>query len=216
MNLQPSFRQIESEYNALVDDGNIEEAVRYSGEQFAMSDARWTSLVNTRKPADAALCESNHIGALHAESLYLAGADDACFSTAMLLLMRSADRLGDDLSAQKSVLSIPIYALLALSRFMGSHQMNGTIDDFLSDHATAMLILLASFQYSLFMKISKTDPSFAGLADVRGQIEGLIAQGLVREGEIKINGKAINSDDYPAIIGDVMGRGRAIGLFRIE
>lgn len=216
MNQDVNFKNIEKVYNALIDGGNFNEAVSFTGEVLAKSDACWTSLVNEHHPAINALCESNRIGALHAEALLLAGAVDACFSTSLLLLMRSANPLTDILSVQESALNIPLYSIMALSRFMEQQQLSGSIDEFLSDHATAIMLLLASLQYSLYQKVRNADPSFVGLYDLRDNLSAMIARDLVREGDININGKVINSGDYPAIIGDVIGRARAIGLFVVD
>ncbi len=216
MNQDVNFIDIEKEYNALVDSGEFNEAVRLTGEALAISDAQWTSLVNAHLPAVDALCASNRIGALHAEALFMAGAVDTCFSTSMLMLMRSGGSLTDSLQVQESVLNIPLYAILSLNKFMERCQASGALDDFLSDHATAIMILLASMLYSLYAKIGEADPAFTGLYDLRGSLSDMIAGDLVRKGDININGKVINSDDYLAIMGDVIGRARAIGLFVIE
>lgn len=196
--------------------GRTDEAVRLSGEATATLDAEWTGLYNRKSAeADAALVAANFIACRHLEALMAAGMAEEAFATALMLMYRSTMALRHSAEVEKSQLDI---ALRAVNSLLEAGERRGLTqgDEATVDHFAHILTYLASMLYALYKNVGDRYPDFPVLEDAYAALSQLQEIGAVQYPEVRVADKDIPAGDIPAIMPDLLGRARSLGLLTMQ
>lgn len=215
MDLNGYYKTVSEQFDELMNDGNVADAVRVSGEALAVADGCWTERFNRKEPSGEELCMSNLIGTLHVEALLHAGAYAEGFSTAMLLLLRSATFGDRSVKLDESCVMALYLSVIAELRFMENNSESAA-DTTIGGHASAVVTLLASMLYDMYRNISAADAEYPGLSEIYPLLKDLEQNGAIQWPVIEIEGRRIEAADYREVLADAVGRARAISLFAVE
>lgn len=215
MDLKEYYRSVSEQFDAMINEGNVADAVRVTGEALAVADGCWTERFNRKEKCGEELRMNNLIGTLHIEALLHAGAYSEGFSTGMLLLLRAASF--GELSAEldKSCVMTLYLMIVAELRFMENNPTLAS-DPAGGMHASAVLTLLASMLYDMYRNILASDAEFPALTEIYPLLKDMEDTGAIQWPEIEIEGKRISVDDRRELLADAAGRSRAISLFVVE
>ena len=202
--------------DAAIAAGRIDEAVRLSGEATATLDAEWTRLYNSKSAeADGVLAAANFIACRHLEALMAAGLAEETFATAVMLLYRSTMALRHSAEVEKSQLDI---ALRAVNSLIEAGERRGLTqgDEATIDHFARILTYLASILYTLYKNAGDRYPDFPVLEDAYATLSQLQEIGAVQYPAVRVVDKDIPASDIRAIMPDLLGRARALGLLTVQ
>lgn len=198
--------------------GNIEEAIRYSGEATATLDAEWTRLHNANDSgSDAALIAGNFVAGRHLAALMQGGAFDEAFSTAMLLLYRSTLARNKSAELAQSQLDI-LCGLLSSALELGSARgfTSGEADAADVDHFAHIISYISSMLYAFYREVGSKRPDTPILEDAYMLLEQMQQIGAVQYPEIHINDSDVAADDIAGVLPDLLGRSKALGMLKAE
>lgn len=215
MDLKEYYKSVSEQFDTMLNEGNVADAVRVTGEALAVADGCWTERFNRKEPNGEELRMSNLIGTLHVEALLHAGAYAEGFSTAMLLLLRSASFGEQSVELDKSCVMALYLSIIAELRFM-ENSGDLAADATVGEHASAVVTLLASMLYDMYRKISSSDAEFPALSEIYPLLKDLEGNDAIQWPEVEIDGRRIAVGDYREMLADAVGRARAISLFAVE
>lgn len=200
--------------DAAINSGNIEEAVRLSGEATATLDAEWTRLYNAHdNGSDTALIAGNFVAGRHLSALIQAGAADEAFSTAMLLLYRSTLARSKSAELAQSQLDI-LY--LALSAALESGNMRGYTSEGADpadvEHFAHIVSYIASMLFAFYNEVGNIRPDSAMLEEAYALLEQMQAIGAIQQPCIRIKECDVAADDIARVLPDLLGRSKALGM----
>lgn len=204
--------------NEALDAGRIEDAIRLSGEATATLDAEWTRLHNSgASESDAALIAGNFVAARHLDALMQGGAVDEAFSTAMMLLYRSTLAGQKSPALAQSQLDILCGLLSATLETGDRHGLTSPAADATDvDHFAHIVTYIASMLYAFYKKVGETRPDTPVLEIAYTLLEQMDAIGAIQQPFIRIKDSDIAADDIPSILPDLLGRAKALSLFKTD
>lgn len=203
---------------AAISSGDIEEAIRLSGEATATLDAEWTRLYNAgENGCDAALIAGNFVACRHIDALMQGGAVDEAFPTAMLLLYRST--LARSSSAELAQSQLDILCLsLSSALHIGEAQgfTSPEADDDVIDHFAHIVSYIASMLFAFYNEVGNSRPDTPMLEDAYQLLEQMQAIGAIQQPCISIADSDIAANDIPAVLPDLLGRCKALGILKTD
>lgn len=215
MDLREYYKSVSEQFDTMLNDGNVADALRITGEALAVADGCWTEKYNRKESCNEELRMNNLIGTLHIEALLHAGAYAEGFSTGMLLLLRAASFGELSVELDKSCIMMLYLMIIAELRFMEDNAAVAT-DVEVGGHASAVATLLASLLYGMYRNISATDAEFPALAEIYPLLKDMESNGAIQWPEVEIDGRRIAVDDRRELLADAAGRARAIALFKVD
>lgn len=203
---------------AAINSGNIEEAIRLSGEATATLDAEWTRLYNSDShDSDAALIAGNFVAGRHLDALMQGGAADEAFATAMLLLYRCTLARNKSTELAQSQLDILCHLLssaLELGNRLG--YTSDTADAADIDHFAHIISYISSMLYAFYKEVGNNRPDTPILEDAYMLLEQMQQLGAVQYPEIRIKENNIAADNIAEVLPDLLGRSKALGLLKAD
>ncbi len=215
MDLKEYYKSVSEQFDLMLNEGNVADAVRVTGEALAVADGCWTERFNRKEDCEEELRMNNLIGTLHIEALLHAGAYAEGFSTGMLMLLRVASFGPQSAESDKSCMMMLYLMIIAELRFMEGNVAAASAPD-LGGHASAVVTLLASMLYDMYRKISVSDADFPALSEVYPLLKDMEDAGAIQWPEVVVEGRRIAVDDRRELLADAAGRARAISLFVVE
>lgn len=204
--------------DAALSSGDIEEAIRISGEATATLDAEWTRLYNNGDSgSDNALTAGNFIACRHLCALSQAGACDEAFAMGAMLLYRSTLARAKSAELAQSQLDI-LCCLLSAALETGDNRgyTSATADADELDHFAHIISYISSMLYAFYREVGDSRPDSSILEEAYSLLQQMQELGAVQYPVIRINDCDIPSGDIKAILPDLLGRSKALGLLKAE
>lgn len=198
--------------------GNVEEAIQYSGEATATLDAEWTRLYNAKeKDCDAALIAGTFVAGRHLVALLHGGASDEAFSMGMLLLYRStlARKKSAELAqAQLDVMIRLLSATLEVGDRAGFTSPSADATDV--DHFAHIVSYIASMLYAFYTEVGNSRPDTPILEEAYALLQQMQELGAIQHPTIRIKDADVETSDIAALLPDLLGRSKALGLLKAD
>ncbi len=200
------FKDAIDQIDSAMDRGDIDLATRLSADLFAEYDRQWTEARNANLPTADILLRDNIAGVRHCEALLAGGHEAEAWSTLLLMLLR--DAIDTSQSSQLDQVELD-QLLLATKTFLSLSERINPDDSEATTHASAILTLLASRLYNQYRRLNGTgNPNLDEAYTLLMQLRDINA---ICYPNVAINGAEVSVDDKAAIMGDIVGRARAMG-----
>lgn len=197
------------ESNELLAIGTIEDAVLLSGEALAKAYEQWASKINTQQDSldqinVMAIAASCHCGALATMGHF----HDAYATAVGAILQISIDPNNSD-NINQSLLSIYTTATFALLNTLSSMPPDSNEA---TQHAETISRYLASMLYYYYNLVGKTSPNSPYLESAYEALTIMKQFTQIETPLITVIGEQINPQLPHSLIGDLVGRSRALNL----
>lgn len=200
-----------NEIEQLATSGNVEDAIRLSGEELARWDNAWRKAHNSRLPVESVMTSFAALALAHADLLFRAGAWRDAYATAVTAMMSlSVDR--QCMANASEMLGLLTVALAALEQIAAKIEK----DSFTETHIPVMISYLASLLYFYYRHTWSS-----GQSQWHGRAYPLLRDmtevGAVRSPHIPVaNPDGTSADVDPSdpapLFSDLAGRSVALGL----
>lgn len=193
-----------------------EEAIRCSGEATATLDAEWTRLYNAGDPgSDNALVAGNFIAGRHLDALMQGGAADEAYAAGALLLYRSTMARAKSPALAQSQLDILCRTLqCALEVGSARGYTSDEAEEADVDHFAHIISYLSSMLYAYYREVGSSRPDSPMLEEAYSLLEQMEQIGAVQYPGVRIKDSDVPSGDIAAILPDLLGRSRALGMLK--
>lgn len=200
-----------AEIAVLLQTGDIEQAVRTSGELLAESDNSLRSLRNDQKPLDKAIQQFIEAAILHVHALRLAGAVSEAFSCAIgALLTVEVYGLANEIEPSRK---LRLYSFALTSAIDSFDRMAETGDCVQEDHRGYILSYLASLLYHYYKETADVTPDDSSLPEAYNFLKAIQSSGAIQTPTIKLGEKDVDPASPGPLLVDIMGRAAALGLY---
>ena len=194
----------------LLDKGDIEDAVRLSGELLAKADALWTVARNNNSTSQNEISALAILAAYHCDALAMMSNCNDAYATAVTALFQMAIDRSDSLSLNQSAMQLYITAIFALMQIIQQQFANADATD--REHLNEIMRYLASMLYYYYNKVGKARPDFPHL-HVAYQILSQLRNDVdIQTPTIKVVDEDVNPSAPLPLFADLVGRSHAMGL----
>ncbi len=205
------FGTLTAEIAVLLQSGDIDQAVRTSGELLAECDNKLRSLRNDPKPLDQTVQQFIEAAILHVHALRLAGAVTEAFSCAIgVLLTVEVYGLTKDVDPSRK---LRLYSFALTSAIDSFDRMADSTDPANEDHRGYILSYLASLLYHYYKATAETDPEDSSLPEAYNFLKAIQSSGAIQTPTIKLGEKDVDPATPGPLLVDIMGRAAALGLY---
>lgn len=194
----------------MIDRGNLEDAMRFSGELLARADQLWTLARKENRTATDEITALLILATYHCEALAMANNANEAYATAVAALFQMAIDGSYSLSLGQSALQLYNTAIVSLMQIIPQQFSNAdTIDH---EHLNEILRYLASMLYFYYNKVGKTRPNFPHLQVAYQILSQLRNEVDIQSPMIKVLDEEISPDSPLPLFADLVGRSQAMGL----
>ena len=210
-NTLPDFGSATAEIAVLLQTGNVEEAVRTSGELLANCDNNLRTRYNEHKPLDEAIQQFIEAAILHVHALRLARAASEAFSCAIgaLLTVEVYNATGLIDSSRK----LRLYSFALTSVIDCFDRLGDPSDGEDENHRGFILSYLASLLYHYYKETATKTPDDPSLPQAYNFLKAIESSGAIQSPTIKLGEKDVNPATPGPLLVDIMGRGAALGIY---
>lgn len=215
------FERQVTECDQLLKENNVADAVRLSGELLSQADSDWRGRYNAGERGTDEICQVLDAGAMHCLTLFLSGQIRDCYSTALMLDLECEIDGVDRQTVRLSTLRLRHLALTSLLTVLDSMPVSD--DEQVLDHISNIVRYLSDLLYHDYESVVNGDTSGLTAADraivseVHGLLSSLLERGMRFEADAIVVGGEFHSPERPAaVIGDLIGRSRALGLMAVD
>lgn len=200
-----------AEANALIDYNNTHDAVVLSGEALAQSYDEWQKKFNSSQSRLEEVTVMSIAASSHCNALASASQFRDAYSTSVIAVLQITIDGNTSPDLNRSLLSIYSTALYSLVSILSgiNPSENGTD----REHVVAVTRYIASMLYYYYNLVGKESPSCPYLESAYRGLEYAGRFISIETDTISVNGQGINPATPGDIIGDIIGRSNAIGLF---
>lgn len=199
-----------AEIKSLIDAGNIEDAVRLSGEELAHADNRLRKTYNeyaaeNRRPDDVLKARVNEVavlGVAHCNALIIGGAHGDAYATA-LTVMLAIDMCSAACSHAVEMLALSVIATAALDELTDHIPQ----DDFAREHMPHIITCLASMMYAYY----RATPSPGTVWHTRAypRLQEFAGMGAIQQ-------QSVDPSHPSPVLADLIGRSIALSLIPLQ
>ena len=189
----------------MLDRGDVEDAVRYSGELLAEADTLWTSAHNDKATTIDEISALAILAAYHCDALAMMSNINDAYATAVTALFQMAIDGNESLSIDQSALQLYNTAIMSMMQALQP-------DDTSRQHINEIMRYLASMLYHYYNKVGKARPNFPHLQvsyQILAQLQGSVD---IQSPSIKVLNEEINPSTPLPLFRDLVGRSHAMGL----
>lgn len=200
-----------AEIVVLLQNGDIEQAVRTSGELLASCDNELRTLHNAGQAADEAFGSFAEAAILHVHSLRLAKAPGDAFSCAVgALLTIEVYQAGTSVKASRKLrlYTSAIYSVIDCFDSIGDATESAD-----EDHRGYILTYLASLLYHSYKETSASAPDDPSLPEAYRFLSAIKDSGAIQTPAIKLGNKDVDPAMPGPLLVDVMSRAAALGIY---
>ena len=200
-----------AEIAVLLQSGDIEQAVRTSGELLADCDNTLRSLHNSGRPVDEAITRFVEAAILHIHSLRQAKASADAFSCAVgALLTVEVYQAGESVDASRKVriYTFAIYSVIDCFDRMGDATWSSD-----EDHRGYILSYLASLLYHFYKETSAVTPDDPSLPEAYRFLSAIKDSGAIQTPTVRLGEKDVNPSTSGPLLIDIMSRAAALGIY---
>lgn len=194
----------------MLDRGEVEDAVRLSGELLAKADMLWTEARNDNTTTIDEITALTIIAAYHCEALAMMNNDNEAYATAVTVLFQMAIDGNDSLSLSQSAMQLYITAIFALMQIINQKFANA--DETERNHLNEIMRYLASMLYYYYNLVGVANSEFPHLAVAYQMLSQLQNNVDIQSPTIKVLNEEVNPSAPLPLFSDLMGRSIAMGL----
>lgn len=194
----------------MLDRGDVEDAVRYSGELLAEADALWTAAHNDKATTIDEISALAILAAYHCDALAMMSNINDAYATAVTALFQMAIDGNESLSIDQSALQLYNTAIMSMMQILQQQMLQP--DDASREHINEIMRYLASMLYHYYNKVGKARPNFPHLQvsyQILAQLQGSVD---IQSPSIKVLNEEINPSTPLPLFSDLVGRSHAMGL----
>lgn len=194
----------------MIDRGEVGDAVRFSGELLAQSDALWTSARNNQDSTIDEISALAILAAYHCDALAMMSNLNDAYATAITALFQIAIDGNDSLSLDQSSLQLYNTAIISLMQTLQQQLIQP--DEFSREHINEIMRYLASMLYHYYNKVKEARPHFPHLSVAYQILSQLRNSVEIQSPTIKVLNEEVNPSAPLPLFSDLMGRSVAMGL----
>lgn len=194
----------------MIDRGEVEDAVRFSGELLAQADALWTSAHNSQQSTTDEIAALAILAAYHCDALAMMSNVNDAYATAITALFQMAIDGNESLSIDQSALQLYNTAIMSMMQILQQQMLQP--DDASREHINEIMRYLASMLYYYYNKVGKSRPNFPHLQvsyQILAQLQGSVD---IQSPSIKVLNEEVNPSSPLPLFSDLVGRSHAMGL----
>ena len=199
-----------SSIDEMLDGGNIEDAVRFSGELLAQSDTLWATARNNQGSTIDEISALSIIATYHCEALSMMSNANDAYATAITVLFQMAIDGNESLSLNQSAMQLYNTAIISLMQIIPQQFSNA--DAIEREHLNEIMRYLASMLYFYYNKMGKVRPDFPHLHVTYQILSQLRNEVDIQSPMIKVLDEEISPDSPLPLFADLVGRSQAMGL----
>lgn len=199
-----------STIDEMLDGGNIEDAVRFSGELLAKADSLWTMAKNEKSSTLDEISALSILAAYHCEALSMISNANDAYATAVTALFQMAIDGNDSLSLKQSAMQLYNSAIISLMQIIPQQFSNANAEDRV--HLNEIMRYLASMLYFYYNKVGKARPDFPHLHVTYQILTQLRNDVDIESPTIKVLDEEVNPSAPLSLFADLVGRSQAMGL----
>lgn len=200
------------EIDDLLDNGEVPDAVRFSGELLAKADALWASARNSNCDSLNEISAVTILAAYHCDALAMMSNVNDAYATAITVLFQMAIDGNESLSLDQSALQLYNTAIISLMQILQQQTLQP--DDTSREHINEIIRYLASMLYYYYNKVGKARHDFPHLNvayQILSQIPGNID---IQSPTIKVLEEDVDPSSPLPLFSDLVGRSHAMGLIQ--
>lgn len=210
-NTLPDFGSMTAEIAVFLQNGQIEEAVRMSGELLANCDNTLRKLYNEQKNLNDAIQQFIEAAILHVHALRLAHAAGEAFSCAVGVLLTVEVYKASDLIDPSRKLRLYSFALTSA---IDCFDRNGDpADGEEENHRGFILSYLASLLYYYYKQTAAATAEDSSLPEAYNFLKAIESSGAIQTPTIKLGEKDVDPAYPGPLLIDIMGRAAALGIY---
>lgn len=210
-NTLPDFGSQTAEIALLIQSGDIEHAVRISGELLAACDNELRCLHNDRKDINEAVQRFIEAAVLHVHALRLAGASSDAFSCAVgALLTIEVYQAAVFVNPSRK---LRLYSFAISSVIDCFDRMGDASDSDDENHRGYILSYLASLLYHYYRETAKDNPEDSSLPESYNFLKAIENSGAIQTPKIRLGEKDVDPASPGPLLVDIMGRAAALGIY---
>lgn len=194
----------------MIDRGEVEDAVRFSGELLAKADSLWTTARNNKSVTTDEISALAILAAYHCDALAMMGNTTDAYATAVTALFQIA--IDGNISLSLDLSSLQLYNTAIISLMQILRQQAITPDDTSRVHINEITRYLTSMLYHYYNKVNESRPHFPHLP-VSYQILSSMRENVeIQTPLIKVLDENVNPSAPLPLFSDLIGRSHALGL----
>ncbi len=206
-----NFADATAQIAVMLQTGDVEGAVRLSGELLANCDNELQRLKNAGESIDEAVGQFIEAAVLHVHSLRLAGQANDAFSCAVgALLTVEIYGAGDRVDSARK-LRLYSFALASAIDCFDALPDNG--DPASEDHRGFILSYLASLLYYYYSVTARETPDDPSLPEAYRFLKAIEQSGAIQTPKIRLGEKEVDPASPGPLLVDIMGRAAALGIY---
>lgn len=194
----------------MLDRGEVEDAVRFSGELLANADSLWTVAHNDKATTIDEISALAILAAYHCDALAMMSNVNDAYATAVTALFQMAIDGNESLSLDQSAMQLYITAIFALMQIINQQFANA--DDVAREHINEIMRYLASMLYYYYNKVGKSRPDFPHLHIAYQILSQLRNDVEIQSPTIKVLDEEVTPSSPLSLFSDLVGRSHAMGL----
>ena len=194
----------------MIDRGDLEDAVRFSGELLAKADSLWASAKNNNLSSLDEISILSILAAYHCEALAMMNNINDAYATAVTALFQMTIDGYDSLSIKQSAMQLYITAIFALMQII--QQQFANADEIAREHLNEIMRYLASMLYYYYNQVGVCNSEFPHLSVAYQILLQLKNDVDIQSPTIKVLNEEVNPAVPLSLFADLVGRSQAIGL----
>lgn len=207
----PDFGSQTAEIALLIQSGNIEQAVRVSGELLATCDNDLRRVHNDKKDISEAIQRFVEAAILHVHALRLANASADAFSCAVgALLTVEVYNASSEVEPSRK---LRLYSFAISSVIDCFDRMGDATDSNDENHRGYILSYLASLLYHYYRETAEATPEEPSLTEAYNFLKAIESSGAIQSPTIKLGEKDVDPATPGPLLVDIMGRAAALGIY---
>lgn len=197
----------------MLSNGDVTEALRVSGEALARADSIWRNAFNaTETDTKIELDTLLQAGYSHVEALIAAEEWIEAFSLSLILLYCPAIDGCRMMSIDRGCMVLWVRSLEILQLLLNEFPQE---DDAVREHVTKIVTYEVSMLYFVYNRLMEQAENGEIMTDAYELLRQYSF--AVNTPEINVNGVMVKPDeDYRPVMADLMGRSRALGIFKVD
>ena len=194
----------------MIDRGEVDDAVRFSGELLAKADALWTKARNNKTTSTDEVTTLAILAAYHCDALAMMGNHQDAYATAVTALFEMAIDGNESLSLSQSAMQLYNTAVVSLMHILQQQFIQQ--DETSRKHINEIMRYLASMLYYYYNHVGKSRPDFPPLQVAYQILSQLRTNVEIQSPTITVVNQEISPDAPLPLFSDLVGRSQAMGL----
>lgn len=194
----------------MIDKGEIDDAVRFSGELLAQADALWSAARNNNTSSTNEITALAILAAYHCDALAMMGNQHDAYATAITALFEMAIDGKESLSLSQSALQLYNTAIVSLIHIL--QQQLIPQDETSRKHINEIMRYLASMLYYYYIYVGKSRHDFPHLQIAFQILSQLRTNVEIQSPTITVLNQEISPSTPLPLFSDLVGRSQALGL----